>query len=232
MARIALIHALEESVAPARNAFARSWPEAFAFDVLDTSLAIDLAHAGSLDAAMLTRFETVARYAETSAGRGGITRAILFTCSAFGPAIDRVKTQVGIPVLRPNESAFRQALARGSHIGLVVTFAPSAPALESELRQMAAEMNRSITTKTVLVEAALHALKAGHGAEHDSLAAAAVGELADVDCLVLGQFSLARAAPAVTAAGFAGRVITTPDAAVQELRRLTEEEDASRTDTP
>ena len=41
--RIALIHALEESVLPARAAFAAHWPEAHAFDLLDTSLATDLA---------------------------------------------------------------------------------------------------------------------------------------------------------------------------------------------
>ena len=46
--RIALIHALEESVAPIRAAFREAWPEAFAFDLLDTSLAIDRAHAGVL----------------------------------------------------------------------------------------------------------------------------------------------------------------------------------------
>ena len=37
--RIALIDALEESVAPARAAFRPGWPEAETFDLLDTSLA-------------------------------------------------------------------------------------------------------------------------------------------------------------------------------------------------
>jgi Asp/Glu/hydantoin racemase len=220
LSRIALIHALEESAAPTRDAFARNWPEAFAFDILDTSLAIDRAHAGSLDTAMLERFSTLAQYAESSVGKGGRTSAILFTCSAFGPAIDRVKTQLKIPVLRPNESAFRQALARGRQIGLVVTFAPSAVALESELRAMADTAAQAVSIKTVLVEPALTALKAGDGTRHDRLVADAVGELAGFDVLVLGQFSMARAAPAVATAGFAGRVITTPDAAVNELRQL------------
>ncbi len=40
-ARIALIHALAESVAPSHAAFARIWPEAYAYDLLDTSLAVD-----------------------------------------------------------------------------------------------------------------------------------------------------------------------------------------------
>ena len=50
--RVALIHALEESVAPARRAFLEFWPEAFCFDLLDNSLAADLAHKGALDEAL------------------------------------------------------------------------------------------------------------------------------------------------------------------------------------
>jgi hypothetical protein len=142
--RIALIHALEESVLPCRKAFADRWPEAQIFDLLDTSLAVDLAAAGKLDDAMFKRFDTLARYA------AGVDRAewkadgILFTCSAFGPAIDAVKTQLAIPVYRPNESAFVRAIAAGVRIGLIVTFPPSLPALSLELREMANVVGRSV----------------------------------------------------------------------------------------
>ena len=77
-----------------------------------------------------------------------------------------------------------------------------------------------ITVKICVVEAALAALKAGDGACHDYLVAQAARELTAVDAVVLGQFSLARAAPSVSAAGFNNRVITKPDAAVQALRQL------------
>ena len=50
--RIALIHALPDSVEPANTAFAELWPEAFRFNLLDDSLARDLAAAdGSLHGA-------------------------------------------------------------------------------------------------------------------------------------------------------------------------------------
>ena len=106
--RVALIHALDESVAPARAAFKELWPEAYCFDLLDTSLAVDLAERGCLDDAMFIRFMTLASYALQSKGRGGQTAAILFTCSAFGPAIDQVKTRFSVPILRPNEAGFEQ----------------------------------------------------------------------------------------------------------------------------
>lgn len=213
--RIALIHALEESVLPARAAFAAQWPQAKPFDLLDTSLAVDLAARGSLDDAMTERFLTLARYAAATEGTNGPARAILFTCSAFGPAIDAVKRTLPIPVLRPNESAFAEALAGGGRIGLVVTFAPSLAPLTRELEEMA---GRPVEVTGVVVEGALAALKAGDGATHDRLVAQAAAGLSAVDTLILGQFSLARARPAVEAAtGLT--VVTTPEAAIRGLKR-------------
>jgi len=213
--RIALIHALEESVLPSRAAFASHWPQAKPFDLLDTSLAIDLAARGRLDDAMTERFLTLGRYAAATEGTAGPARAILFTCSAFGPAIDAVKRALPIPVLRPNESAFAEALALGGKIGLVVTFAPSLPSLTQELNEMA---GRPVEVKGIVAEGALAALKAGDGETHDRLAAEAAATLEGVDTLVLGQFSLARARAAIeTATG--RRVVTTPEAAIRGLKR-------------
>jgi hypothetical protein len=202
--RIALIHALEESVLPCRKAFADLWPEAQIFDLLDTSLAVDLAAAGKLDDAMFKRFDTLAR---------------LFTCSAFGPAIDAVKTQLAIPVYRPNESAFVRAIAAGVRIGLIVTFPPSLPALSSELREMAYAVGRSVEIEGRVAAGALEALKAGDGAAHDALIDAAARSLPEVDIIVIGQFSAARAAPLIERWSKA-RVVTTPACAVDELRMV------------
>jgi Asp/Glu/hydantoin racemase len=220
VARIALIHALEESVGPAREAFAHSWPEAFAFDLLDTSLAVDRAEAGRLDEPMMMRFRTLADYAASSIGKGGRTAGILFTCSAFGPAIDAVKPAVSVPVLRPNEAAFESALRMGDRLGLVVSFEPSRAPLEEELRAIANDQGRDVTIRTVTAEGALEALKAQDGDRHDLLAAGAALQLAgDVDVIILGQFSLARAHDRV-AATTRLPVITTPRSAVEALRML------------
>lgn len=224
--RIALIHALEESVAPIRDAFARLWPEARGADLLDASLSADLLAAGRLDDAMKQRFLTLGRYAATGtgadAGTGtgqGDTRAVLFTCSAFGPAIDGVKADLSIPVLRPNEAAFAEALEAGSRIALVVTYPPSLPALTHELEQMAAARGQSISITPILATGALQALKAGDGAGHDALVLEACKNLGSQDAIVLGQFSLARAATALLP-HVEGPIFTTPDSAVRALRRL------------
>ncbi|MBI3503907.1 MAG: arylsulfatase [Proteobacteria bacterium] len=209
--RIALIHALRDSVVPAMDAMARGWPQAKATNLVDDSLSADLARDGRLTPAMTDRFVALARYA-VAAGADGI----LFTCSAFGPAIEAAGGAVAIPVLKPNESAFAQALAAGPRIGVLVTFTGSLPALQAELHTMAA--GRRLDVHARLVPRALAALQAGDGASHDEAIAADAANLPACDAIVLGQFSMARARAAV-AARVACPVLTTPDAAVAELRR-------------
>lgn len=217
--RIMVIHALEESVLPARSAFAAHWPEAAIFDLLDTSLAVDLEHAGQLDDVMMARFQTLADYAKGLVGKSGKTSAILFTCSAFGPAIDAVKRQLDMPVLRPNESACAAAIGAGKRIGLVVTFEPSLAALSAELQSMAAQAGKAIEIKAVVADGALTALKAGDGTAHDRLALDAAKRLNDVDIIILGQFSLARAKLLIESE-IAVPILTTPAAAVAALKSL------------
>jgi Asp/Glu/hydantoin racemase len=217
--RIVLIHALADSVQPIQDAFQRHWPEADRFDLLDTSLPADLAAAGDLTPSIRDRFLTLGQYAAQQVGVGGKTAAILFTCSAFGPAIDAVKAALQIPVLKPNESAFAEAIAAGRRIGLLVTFLPSLASLRAELLNMAAAAGQSIDIEARFVDDALTALKAGDAASHDRLIAEAAAAMPAQDVIILGQFSMARAASLVSSAS-ACRIITTPDAAVLGLRRM------------
>jgi len=217
--RIALIHALRESQQPAWNAFATGWPEARYFNLLDDSLPVDLAAEGELTPGIVERFRTLGRYAANTGTRQETTQAILFTCSAFGPAIDRVKQDLPIPVLRPNEAAFETALDGGKRIALMVTFPGSLPPLLQEINAMAQARNVSPHITTLVADGALQALQSGNADEHDRIAAHAAATLTDIDVLVLCQFSLARAAKVI--APVHGRtVLTTPDSAVAKLKRV------------
>jgi Asp/Glu/hydantoin racemase len=219
MPRIALIHALEESVAPAHAAFEAFWPEAGLVDLMDARLAPDLAAAGTLTPEIGRRIEALAHQAMDTRGADDPIAGILYTCSAFGPAIDAVKPLVPVPVLRPNEGAFEAALDHGGPVGLVVTFGPSAPALAAELRDMAAARGQVVEVTTALASGALEALKSGDGTRHDQLVAAAAATLGNCAVLVLGQFSMARAEGAV-ARTCAQPVLTTPRSAVERMRQL------------
>ena len=190
------------------------WPAAEAYSLLEDSLAPDLARAGRLDAAMVERFRRLAAYTVDCGAD-----AILFTCSAFGPAIERAaRDQAPRPVLKPNEAMFAEALARGSRIGMVATFQPSVPSMEAEFAAMAAAAGSAARLETVCTPEAMPALAAGDGATHDRLVSGAAAGLKHCDVVLLAQFSMARAREAVAAAT-GGPVLTSPDSAVTLLRR-------------
>ncbi len=212
MPRIALIHALAHSPPPINEAMARLWPQAQCVNLLDDSLSADLARQGALDDTMTQRFITLADYAF-----GCGADAILYTCSAFGPCIDAVKSRhPGRPVLKPNEAMVDEAVALatrlGTRIGLVASFGPT-------LDSMPAEFPAGAQPLTALAAGSMQALNAGDTASHDQHAADAAATLAARGCgvITLAQFSLARAAPMV-AARTGLPVVTTVDSAVRRLQ--------------
>lgn len=215
--RIALIHATALAIAPVADAFARLWPEARSSNLLDDSLSADLAAAGSLDAAMVQRFIDLAQYVERSGAD-----AILFTCSAFGPAIEAAARAVKLQTYKPNEAMFLEALdlaqSRGNKIGLLATFAPTVPALSEELLSMARARAVAIELHTGCAQGAMEALAAGDVEAHDRLVLAHARQLAHCDVLILGQFSMARAQQRV-AAELLLPVLTSPDSAVRLLHK-------------
>jgi Asp/Glu/hydantoin racemase len=212
--RIALIHALKHSIAPIEASFAGLWPEARLANLLDDTLASDLAREGELTAAMTTRFLNLARYA-----RSCDADAILFTCSAFGPCIEACAHELApMPVLKPNEAMIEEAVSlagRHGRIGLLATFAPTLATMPAEFTAIAPD----VTLVPVLASDALAALSRGDSAEHDRLAADAARELEGCDVIALAQFSLSSAAARV-ATVTRRTVLTTPDSAVRKLRRL------------
>jgi Asp/Glu/hydantoin racemase len=212
--RIALIHATPVAIEPIVAAFKRLWPAAGTTNLLEDSLSADLAAEGRLTDTMIGRFVTLARYA-----RGCGADAILYTCSAFGPAIEAARASLDIPVLKPNEAMLEEALKAGTRIGLIATFEPSIPALKAELDEMGRAKGVELKIETATVHGALAALHEGQPAEHDRLIAAAAARLEDCQVLVLGQFSMASAAECIP--GRPGRkVLTSPASAVMRLKQI------------
>ena len=210
--RIALIHAVVPAMAPVAQAFRRQWPQALLSNILDDSLSLDREREGDLTPAMTGRIRTLADYAAGSGAAG-----ILFTCSAFGPAIEAAAAALPIPVLKPNEAMFAAALSAGRRIGMLATFAPSVASMEEEFARMAEAAGVPARIETCCVPGAMAALKAGDEAEHDRLLAEAAPLLAACDTVLLAHFSTSRAAAAVEAA--LGRpVLTAPGSAVTRLR--------------
>jgi hypothetical protein len=108
-----------------------------------------------------------------------------------------------------------EARTTGSRIGLLSSFRPT-------LESMVAEFPPDVNVTTALCDGALAALASGDGATHDRITArTAVHDLGECETIALAQFSLARAAPAVTEAT-GKRVLTTPDSAVVALKAAIE----------
>jgi maleate cis-trans isomerase len=214
--RIALIHATALSVAPVLSAFDRLWPQARRMNLLDDSLSVDRAAAGELTPEMVQRFVDLARYAQGTGCSG-----ILFSCSAFGPAIEAAGRATGLPTLKPNEAMFQQALEVKPgplRLGLVATFQASLGSMSAELQDMARRQGRSVDLRTVFVPEAMDDLARGRVDDHHRKIAAAARTLSDCDAVMLAQFSMAAAQPQVEQE-MARPVFTSPDCAVIALRK-------------
>ncbi len=215
--RIALIHATPVAIEPIVAAFRRNWPEAQTTNLLEDSLASDLSRDGRITDAMHERFVRLARYAVDCGAD-----AVLFTCSAFGTSIERAAQAVPVPVLKPNEAMVADALAGATRIGLLATFEPSIPSMQAEFEAMAAGKiqggGRAVTLRTKAVPEAMQRLLAGDPEGHDALIAEGAKALADCEVIMLGQFSMASAAPRVAAAVPGARILTSPDSAIARLR--------------
>lgn len=210
--RIALIHAVAVAIEPIRAAFDALWPEARPFNLLDDALSPDRERAAALAPELHARIVALACYAGTAEADG-----ILYTCSAFGPAIEAARAAVAMPVLKPNEAMFVDALKQGSRIGMLATFAPSVVSMEEEFQATARELGLTASLRTVCVPAAMTALKAGDRATHDAMLADAVPGLGDVDAIMLAHFSTSRAMDAVCAVTSLP-VLAAPRSAVLALR--------------
>lgn len=212
--RITLVHATPIAMEPIRLAFASGWPQADVVNLLEDSLSPDRAKGSEITEALTARITALTQYA----GQIG-SAAVLFTCSAFGRAIEHAATTVDIPVLKPNEAMFEAAIRKGGRTAMLYTFPPARAGMEAEFEEEAARMDPAARMESFLVEGAIEAVRAGDADTHNRLVADAAARLEGFDSIVLAHFSTARALAAVRAMTDIP-VLTSPDAAVDKLRRL------------
>ncbi len=187
--RIALVHAVTVAMEPIEDAFQEFWPETDRMNLLDDRLSTDRAEDKELTAEITGRIGALAEYA-TNAG----ANSILFTCSAFGPAIEAAAEMLPIPVLKPNEAMFIRALEAGDRIGMIATFQPSIAMMQAEFEEACRTAGRETAKlRTVLADGAMDALKSGDTETHNRLVAAKAAELTGCDAIMLAHFSTSRA---------------------------------------
>ncbi len=212
--RIVLLHATPVAIEPIRAAFDRAWREAELVNLLDDALSSDRTKEHLLTDELIERFVSFGKYGYRTGAD-----AILVTCSAFGPAIEQLASELTIPVLKPNEAMFRSALSAGGNIGMLATFAPSVVTMEDEFHAFAEEAGSDARLTTLVVDDAIDLLRKGDAETHNRLVAERAPELAGCDAIMLAHFSTSRAADAVSGVVDVP-VLSAPDSAVAMLRSL------------
>lgn len=211
---IALIHAVHAAISPVENAFAANWPEAMTYSLLAEDLTRDLAAAGKQTDAIKNRIGQLARFAAYAKVDG-----ILFTCSAFASSIEAARLNSSIPILKPNEAMFEEAINNGGRVGMLVTFEAAIPSMTDEFSQMAEQSNKEVSLETHFVTGALEAINAGQPETQNSLLAQAAQKLPAYDTLMLAQFSMSGALSEVQNMTEA-KVLTSPNSAINKLKKL------------
>jgi Asp/Glu/hydantoin racemase len=212
--RIALIHATIVAMQPIEAAFQRLWPEPERVNLLDDALSRDRAQTAELTPALSARIQALADYAVDQLRSDGV----LFTCSAFGEAIESAARATTVPVLKPNEAMFEAALTYGSRIGMLATFEASVPSMTEEFDALAATRGVNASLRSLCVPEAMAALSRGDAARHNQLLADAAPRLGDCDAILLAQFSTSVAEDAVKS-NVKVPVLTSPGSAVLELKK-------------
>jgi Asp/Glu/hydantoin racemase len=215
---IALVHAIPDSMPAAISAFERGWPEAEIINLVDDSLFKDLDAGTSSASAVIERFLALTRYALGKTTAGKKPQGLLFCCSAFGYAIEAVRKEFEGPILTPAEAALEHALEAGSRIGLVVSAEGAVRPLVEELSAIAGA-HRPFELFPAIAHGAMPALRAGRFEEHDRIVADTIGTLPATDAIILGQFTMSRAAATIKPRK-GERLYTTPSSAVVKLRSL------------
>ncbi|MBU6536430.1 aspartate/glutamate racemase family protein [Streptomyces sp. NPDC057245] len=213
---VAMIHAVPAAHRTAEEAFAREFPQATVWNVLDDRLLDDARDAGGVTGALRRRMLRLIGHVM----EGG-AQALLLTCSSYGEVVDTARTLWDVPVLKSDEAMFKASLAGPyRRVAVVASTPPAVPAALAQLEALvpAVRPDRPLDIVTALSEEAAAADDAGAAARHLADALHAAGG-ADVDAVLLAQYSLTPAGEALT--DLVGvPVLDGAGAAARELRAL------------
>src|SRR3954464_3755716 len=204
----------KDAMDAAVRAFASDWPDARVSNLLDDSLFAWVREAGGVVPEMYDVFGNLTRHMIDRGADG-----ILFTCSAFRQVIDACIREFEVPILKPNDAMVEKALDAGSQLAVMATVGPTIPSISVEIHEMAATRGQKVELVPVVVDHAFDALAGGDPSTHDRLVAERAREIKNCDAIVLAQFSLSRAVPAVQAVNRTP-IYDSPGAAVTRMREM------------
>ena len=213
--RVFVVSPLDIALAAISSSFAELWPAAACFNLLDESLYKDHDLGRPPGGRTIGRI----RWLFDHAIDGGAD-ALIFTGSVFNATIREIRGDYAVPVITSFEGMIEDAFAAGPRLGVLTSAPPSLAALEADIAAFAAGRGADYTLDGRVVEGAMQAMFVDYEpARHDRLVAGEAARMADVDSIMLGQFSMGGAFAAIAAVP--GRpVLTAPRSAVRKLKRL------------
>ena len=122
---------------------------------------------------------------------------IVVTCSTLSPSVRLRRPEVNGPVVAIADALVREAVARGSRIGLLATANSTVKPSHSALLAAAKAASKDVDVRIICDEDAIRALKAGDRDKHDRMVLEMAGRFADRDVIVLAQASMAHMEKAV-----------------------------------
>ncbi len=199
---------------PVEIAFNALWPGIETVSLLDEALSIDRQKQDELSDHLESRILSLAEYAEGLGSNG-----ILYTCSAFGTAIERAASNSNIPVLKPNEAMFERAIAEGDDVVMLYTFEPAMAGMLVEFEEEVQRCGSQAKLRGIYVEDALQALKDGDAERHNQLIADKAKQIEKADVILLAHFSMARALDSVESCTSIP-VLSSPHTAVEKMKAV------------
>ena len=214
---VALISGTPAAIAPATAGLKSAFPDATIWNILDDRLLVEADEIGEVDDRLRDRMARLIEHAKTEGAQG-----ILLTCSMYG-AVAHELDGATVPVLAADDAAFAAALDGGfENILVVASFESAVADTVNRFGEAAAEAGHYPTILSTVPEGAFAATKAGDfTALAGALIAGCLPFVDKVDAVLLGQYSLAPAADALSSA-LGLPVLSGPVLAATVLRRRVE----------
>lgn len=210
------------SVQPILSAFQQHAPDAVLVNFMDESLIFELNERKVITNDMIRRLVELISKAERSGVDG-----ILLTCSSFTPCVEQIRDLFDKPLLSADMSMLEKAAEIGNRIGVIATVEAAGPTTEGLLKQAAAEKEKEVEIKTVVIYEAFKALQDGRKEEHDRIILEQIKQLeSHSDVIVLAQFSMARVMEQEN--DFRVPVLTSPEISVKAIMDEVEKSAAKR----
>lgn len=184
-------------------------------DFIDSEVLASVMRAGAVTDASVERMRHLAEAAVAAD-----VDVIFSACSSLGPAMDRFRDDLPIPLVKIDEAMARTAAGSARDIGVLATVPTTLGPTSDLIRQAAEALGRDVQVHEQLCEGAFELLMAGATSDHDERVVATAATLAEqVEIVVLAQASMTRLAPRIEE-GIGLPVLSSPRLGVEDLARV------------